>query len=358
MSNLARLVLLSGTGGSGTTTLVDATASSAHDEGLRAVIIDALAPRVDMRIRTSVESVARAFVDGLAADPLPIEAWSGLDAARHLAAWDTILDAMEEEVDVVIVDCGNLRESQALVQFPATLRRLLDALHTPSLAMRGPSAGDGEVGGTGVFSDVEALRDRVAAAAALVESPQTTMRLVTVPEAASITRTLHAQSMLALLGVQVEAMIVNRCARKSDDVSREQLTRQQAELDRVERSAAGSWVWKSSSTLRPIPKDRSVVGPLGGVVVLRAEDLEPRADEESFLLTVPLVGEAATRATVGRCGDDLVVAFDGAFRWLPLPSVLRRCRALEAVRTDDGLVISFEPDAALWRPAAGPEQAA
>lgn len=48
-------------------------------------------------------------------------------------------------------------------------------------------------------------------------------------------------------------------------------------------------------------------------------------------------------------GMDLVVEFDGAYRWLPLPPVLRRCRASHATRTDAGLRVSFVPDVSLWR---------
>jgi len=36
-------------------------------------------------------------------------------------------------------------------------------------------------------------------------------------------------------------------------------------------------------------------------------------------------------------------------RWLPLPPVLRRCVPDHAVRTDEGLRITFFPDPAVWR---------
>jgi arsenite-transporting ATPase len=205
---------------------------------------------------------------------------------------------------------------------------------------------------------IERLRDLLAEAAALVEDTRTTMRLVSVPERPSLAKALRSQAGFAMLGVQVEALIVNRFARKSDASNRELVAAHDAALEWAERHSHGSWVWKSTSSVRPVPKDRSVIGPFGGVAALRTADLDPRADDDGYLLTLALVGDARREARAGRCGDDLVVEFDGLRRWLPLPSVLRRCRAWEARRSDDGLVVAFEPDAALWRPAPDPEQVA
>jgi len=357
VSNQARLILLSGTGGSGTTTLVEASRAAAHDEGLRAVVVDAVHPALDDEFARTVRDLAGVLVGWLDADDLPLEAWSCLLPVRQMAAWDQIATALDQpQVDVVLVDCGSLRESRALMEFAATSRRLLDAAVTPSLAMRSQAA---PVGSSEVHFDVVSdLRDRLAAVVRLVESSRTTMRLVTVPEEAQVTRTLRAQAAFALLGVQVEAIILNRFARKSEATGRSALTAQEAQLERAEQSSAGSWVWKSTSTLRPIPKDRSVAGPLGGVVVLRIDDLEVVVEDEQYSLVLPLIGDAARTARVGRAGDELVVEFDGLHRWLPLPAVLRRCHAVDATRTGTSLVVSFVPDESLWRKAPEPEQVA
>jgi arsenite-transporting ATPase len=359
VSNQARLILLSGTGGSGTSALVGASLAAAHDEGLRAVSVDATSPVIHASTTDDVRSLARALVGWLAADAVPDEAWTDVAWVRQFAGWAQVISALEKpHVDLVLVDCGSLREARALIAFIGTTRRLLDAAVTPTLAMRSPSSADDSVGDGLDFDVIQRLGEQLLRYGRLVESDRTTMRLVTVPEEVAVTSTLAAQAAFALLGVQVEAIIVNRFARKAEEPGRAMLTAQQAQLDRVEQSAAGSWVWKSTSALRPIPKDRSVIGPLGGVSVLRPDDLELVVEDEQYSVLLPLVGDAARTARVGRSGDNLVLEFDGLHRWLPLPAVLRRCRAQDATRTAGGLVLSFVPDESLWRTSPDPQQAA
>ena len=359
MSNQARLILLSGSGGSGTTTLADATVAAARVEGLRAVGVDAGGCSVGDDTRRSLHALAGALAPGLDADGVPVGIWTGLPTVRHLAAWDRIVQELARpDVDVVIVDCGSLREAQVLAEFPTVVGRLLAAALTPSMAMRSTSPTEpGETAGAG-FDVVAGFVERVLTFARLLESRRTTMRLVTVPEAAPLERTLRAQAVFALLGIQVEAIIVNRFGRKSEGLGQEVVAEQRTQLDRAEQGSAGAWVWKSTTSLRPVPKDRSVVGPLGGGGELRSGELEPRVEDEAFSLTLPLVGAAAAEARVGRCRDDLVVEFAGVQRWLPLPAVLRRCRAVTATRSSEGLVVSFVPDASLWRSTPEPERAA
>jgi arsenite-transporting ATPase len=359
VSNQARLVLLSGTGGSGTTTLVDATMASAREEGLVAVAVDAVRPQVEPAAWSSAQALRAALVGWLDADAMPPENGMALGPVRHWAAWERIVASIEEPgVDVVIADCGSLREARDLIEFPALARRLLDAALTPSLAMRSQAPADAASAARAAFDVVAEVRDRAGSFADLVESPATTMRLVTVPEPTQVTRTLRAQAGFAMSGVQVEAIIINRFARKADGVGREAIAMQQAQLERAALEAQGSWVWKSTSVLRPLPKDRSATGPFGGVAVLRAAELQPTAGDEAFSLLLPLIGEAVWQARVGRAEDHLVVEFDGSHRWLPLPAVLRRCRTVDATRTADGLLVTFVPDEALWRRRPDPEQAA
>ena len=78
-----------------------------------------------------------------------------------------------------------------------------------------------------------------------------------------------------------------------------------------------------------------------------------RAEGEEYTLDLPLAAAAGPGARVGRLGDDVVVEYGTARRWLPLPPVLTRCDAVKAVRRADGLRVTFTPDAAVWRQRAG-----
>ncbi len=136
-------------------------------------------------------------------------------------------------------------------------------------------------------------------------------------------------SVFALLGVAVDGVVVNRFPRKADGWPDGGDGRPPSEaLARmVESGADGVAVWKSTSRVRAVPKERSVLGPLERVQVLDAEQLTVHVGEDEFHLDLPLAARGTGRgATVGVQEHRLVVAFDGAMRWLDLPPVLRRCQ--------------------------------
>ena len=347
MSNQARLILLSGVGGSGASSLAAATAAAAADEGLSCVVVDATRA-VGLGDGLAAGAVA-ALIAGPQSEALPPEAWSGLASVAHLAAWQEVMAAVSTpQTDVVVVDCGSLREARALVQLPQILERLLSAALTPALAMRRPEEAVDGAQPLSAFDRLSGIRDTMAQIAALVESDRTTVRLITVPEEFAVSQTLRALSGFAVQGVGVDAVVVNRFARKADATSREQRDEQQSQVERIEAYDPGVRVWKSTSSVRGIPKGRSVLGPLGDPVALRG-DLRPRVEEEGYLLDLPLLGVARIEARVGRVAESLVVEFDGIHRWIRLPSVLLRCRASHATRTPTGVTVAFVPDASLWR---------
>ena len=86
--------------------------------------------------------------------------------------------------------------------------------------------------------------------------------------------------------------------------------------------------------------------------MLDADQLVVHVGEDEFHLDLPLGPAARAEAVVGVQGQSLVVAFDGALRWLELPPVLRRCQPTHAVRTTSGLEVWFVPDPATWRTPA------
>lgn len=350
MSSRSRLVLLSGPGGSGTSTLAAATAAAAADEGLRATLIDVTRGEPMVEAQSVVDACLQALIGWVQPEPIILNALASLADARAVSAWHAVVTAAQaDDVDLVVVDMGSLREARAMLTFLTGAELALTAMMTPALAMSRATTGDDAQDPSAGFAAVRDLHARIVGAGRLVASERTTMRLVTVPEESAVTATVRDLAVMAMLGVDVDGVIVNRCARKSDGVSSDLLDRQRAQLERVESLAEGAWCWKSTSNVRALPKDRSVLGPLGGVATLRVADLQPIVRDEDYAVLLPLVGAAARGARVGRLGDRLVVEYDGVQRWLDLPGVLRRCRAVVADRTAEGLLVSFVPDAAQWR---------
>lgn len=348
MSNRARLILLSGVGGAGTSTLTAATAAALEAEGLAATVIDSSAtePLEPYVVEQLNESVGRLGAD-IGADPLIAEAWASLPGASALSTLQRARAALADtRSGAVVLDAGPLRAARDLVDLPAAMTRLLDAMLTPRLAMW---RSNGSSGDDTLFEALSGLRLDVLRLRQMLISPATTMRLVTTPARDAVTRTERALGLFAMLGVGVDGVIVNKVPRKSEGWPVALRAEADEGVDRMRSLAAGLPVWTSTSKIRAVPKGRSALGPLGRVCVLDAEQLTVVVGDEEFTMELPLAGTARAEARVGRQGDQLVVAFDGGTRWIDLAPVLRRCRAVDAVRTDRGLVIRFAPDPAAWR---------
>ena len=356
MSNRARLLLLSGIGGAGTTSACAATFEALADEGVRARRVADPGPGRAMSHDLVSGSIGRVLGD-LGADPVQPAAWDALPGVTHLSVLLEVLELLATPgVEAIVVDCGDLRRARELVELPSVLLRLLDAALTPRLAMwrsTTPTGGTDDV--DTAFESLARARERVRDLQAALAHPATTMRLVTTAQEWAIDRTLVAAAEFPLLGVGVDGIIVNRYPRKSGEWPRSVLEEHAAGLGRLREGSAGVEVWKCTDSVRGAPKGRSAMGPLGRVHVLDADQITVHAADEEYFLDVPLVGAAITGSEVGRLGNDLVVQFGDVRRWLPLPALLRRCRATHAQRTAGGLRISFVPDASVWR---SPDRAA
>lgn len=345
---MSRLILVTGSGGSGVSTLAAATAEAARAEGLtvREVSAGTRGPG-----RPDVAAVVATALGGpfaaLGADPVVPEAWTGLPEVRLVSALGTAAEATAE-VDLVVVDAGPIAAAIDLVGLPDALVRVLDAALTPRLAMA--RAADGSAV---TFESLSAARAQAVRLRHVLQRPSTTVRLVVGPDPGAPGHVRQAIGAFALLGTGVDGVIVNRFPRKSDVGPAGARAVAADVLADVTSAAEGVEVWKSTSRVRAIPAGRSVLGPLGRIAVLDADQVTVHVGDEDLHLDLPLSGQARAEARVGIEGDRLVVAFDGCLRWLDLPPVLRRCQPLRAERTREGLRITFTPDPATWmqRPA-------
>lgn len=343
MSNRSRLILLSGVGGAGTSTLAQATVDVLRAEGVSTALVDGSGPvpADPAAIAAVAEPVGRLFAE-LGADPVLPEAWATMAGISHLSTLTRAAAALEE-VEAVVVDAGSYERARELVQLPVALLLLLDSALTPRMAMWRSARGEDVA-----FTAMSAARLTVLRLAHLLAHPATTARLVTVPRPDATERTARALGVLSMLGVAVDGIVVNRFPRSGDGATDRVQREARTVLDAVTAAADGVTVWKSTSRVRPAPKGRSALGPLGRVRVLDAEQLTVQVGDGDFALELPLAGPARRDARVGVQGERLVVAFDGAMRWLDLPPVLRRCDATRAARTGSGLRVSFVPDPSTW----------
>lgn len=345
---MSRLIVVAGADAAGAALLARRTVDAAADEGRAAVLIDGLRPvDVDVDVdATTVSSLTAALglaFGELGADPLAPADWVGVPGLSELSVLGAAVRALDD-VDAVVVDAGDFTRVRTLVEAPLAVVRLLDSVLTPRLAMQRTAAGDPALFDAFSLARLDALR-----LTQVLRRPDTTVRLITGIDDSGCARTLATAAALSVLGVTVDGIAATDVPRASDGASKSARRAAEAALARL--AVDGIAVWSAGRRCRPAPKGRSPFAGLDALPALDDARLEVVAGEEEFTLDLPLAHAARSDVRVGVQGDRLVVDAVGARRWIDLPSVLRRCLPVHAVRTPTGLRLEFVPDPATWRQA-------
>ncbi|MEU4447482.1 ArsA family ATPase [Actinosynnema sp. NPDC050801] len=398
----ARLLLFTGKGGVGKTTLAAATATALAAGGRKALVVStdpahSLGDAFGVPLSGDVAEVdAGGSFGGLHAaqvDPRALvdDAWR--DLRGHLrtvlagAGVDeldaeelTVLPGVEEllalsEVrrlasggpwDVVVVDCGPTAETLRLLALPEAFASYLERLFpTHRRVVRGLLAG---VAGSGTVEKWDATADALGRLAenleqlrGLLTSPTTSVRLVLTPERVVAAETRRTVTALALQGIRVDGVVANRVVPDpgaDSGAAAAWLRTRRAEQDAVLADLA------DLGSVRAV--EHRAAEPVGTTALLDLADslyqgrdpldgesgdgqlLEvERTGEREYTLRIALpVGDSSL--DLARVGDDLAVTVDGRRRLVALPSLLKRCLVTGAELDDTGLAVRFAPDPDLW----------
>ncbi|MGW6448062.1 ArsA family ATPase [Lentzea sp. NPDC055074] len=402
---MSRVLLFTGKGGVGKTTLSAATAASLAAHGRKALVVStdpahSLGDALDVRLGAEPSEVDGS--DGLFAcqiDPrgLVDEAWG--DLRGHLrtvlagAGVDeldaeelTVLPGVEEllalaEVrrlaasgpwEVVVVDCGPTAETLRLLSLPEAFAGYLERLFpTHRRVVRGLLAG---VAGTGTVEKWDATADALSRLAErldalrsmLTDASSCSVRLVLTPERVVAAETRRTLTALALQGIRVDSVIANRLVPSPG----------------AARGAAATWLRTRRHEQDAVLAELTGIGeirtvdhrasePVGVAALLEVADqlygdsdpLPGAAVAESLLevsgsgrgldaryslrIALPLADD--TELDLARVGDDLALTVDGRRRLVALPSLLRRCIVTGAEMDSGGVTVGFRPDPSLWR---------
>jgi arsenite-transporting ATPase len=243
-----RILLFTGKGGVGKTTVAAATALRASEAGLRTVVVStdpahSLADAFDVPLGDRPTPIARnlwgqqlnarlrfeeawddvrtyvvGLLDWAGADAVEAEELAvipGLDEVFALA--DIKAFAQSGEFDAVVVDCAPTAETIRLLSLPDVLgwymdrvfeaQRRVTKLTRPVMARMTnlPIAGDAVFGAVRRFYDrLDGVRDL------LVDGSVTSARLVVNPERIVVAEARRTYTYLALFGYHVDAVIANR----------------------------------------------------------------------------------------------------------------------------------------------------
>lgn len=387
-----RILLFTGKGGVGKSTIAAGTAALSAAAGQRTLVLSTdaahsladafgvpagaepteVAPglfvqQVDAQLRfeqswADIQSYLLRMLDVAGVDPVAAEELAVIPGAEEvLALLELRAQALSDQWDVIVVDCAPTAETLRLLALPEALgwymerifpveRRIVKALGPMlSRAAKMPMPEDS------VFGAIERLHVELDEVHALLTGPDASVRIVLTPESVVLAEARRSYTMLSLFGYRVDGVVVNRIFPTEDaDEWRAGWVAAQAEvLGQVSESFAGLPLWRSVyRTGEPV-----------GVTALRELACEVYADADPLAVpegsgpfriarstsgaVVHLALPHVTREEVrlARHGDELVVSVASYRRLLTLPPGLSRHQIAGARVVGGELQVRFKEGA-------------
>jgi arsenite/tail-anchored protein-transporting ATPase len=378
----ARILLFTGKGGVGKTTLAAATAARLAVGGRKVLVASAdpahslgdvfglpltnepsevdtclYAAHVDARglvdkAWQDLRAQLRSWLAGAGLDELDAEELTVLPGVDELLALTEVARLARLGLwEVVVVDCGPTAETLRLLALPEAVASYVDRLFMP--AMRAEA------------SSLARLAEHLGELRRLLTDPRlTSVRLVLTPERLVVAETRRTLAALALRGIRVDSLVANRLvprARVWHGPAAGWLRTRRAEQDAVLAELAASTTLdvhlvehrpaEPVGTVQLLELAAGLYGdadpldaPYGGSADQRSLlDLRPLEDD-AFELTIALPLTDSAELDLHRVGDDLAVTVDGVRRVVALPVLLRRHVVADAFVDDRGLVLRFEEE--------------
>jgi arsenite-transporting ATPase len=377
-----RIILFTGKGGVGKSTLAAGTAALAAESGQRTLVLstdaahsladafgltvgaepeqvapDLFVHQVDAQLRfeqswAEIQGYLLRVLEVAGVDPMAAEELTVLPGAEEvLALLELRHHALSEEWDVVVVDCAPTAETLRLLALPEALgwymtrvfpveRRVVKALRPVLSRAAGVPMPEDDV-----FAAVERLHAELDQVRALLTGREASVRLVLTPEQVVLAEARRSFTTLSLFGYRVDGVVANRVfpTDGADPWRAGWVAAQTSVLEQVSDSFAGVEIWQSEyRSAEPVGLAaladfaRRVYGDGDPLVVpsVREPLRITRSSRGAVLhLALPFVGRADV--DLARDGDDLVVTVASYRRLLTLPVGLARHRVAGA-RVDGG----------------------
>ncbi len=381
----ARIVLVTGKGGVGKTTLAGATAVHAAARGARVLVtstdpahsladlfdqplgddlvrvgerLDAL--QLDGRARLEehwhevrdylVELLARGGLDDLRARELVLV--PGMD--ELFALLDLQARVRSGDHDLVVVDCAPTAETLRLLALPEALAFYVERLLGPGRHLArlvrpvARSVAGVPVPGDEVFSTVDRIQARLAEVRTLLADPdRTSVRLALTPERLVVAEGLRMATTLSLFGHGLDAVLVNRVF--GEDAGGSWRSRQQPHLDAIDeafpdrpRLRVPFWDDEPIGTTALGRVGAVLYGDLDpGACLARTEGMRVERTPGGHRLVLPVPFAQRDDLRLHRRGRDLHVVVGAAKRVVALPDALARHEVVGARLRDGRLQVDL-----------------
>jgi arsenite-transporting ATPase len=369
-----QILLVTGPGGAGSSTVAAATALRLTAAGSRCVLLTTGAPRpaalpdaVRVDVVTAQPALERLWArhaDELsAAVPVltvpPATSVVPLPGVAEFAVLAALAGhARAGDVDVVVLDAGPVSTATALLALPGALRWWLAQLAPTRLRVLATLRAAATPGRPGVAAGllagaagVEQLLDDVP----LADPVRTLVHLVVRPEADAAELVQQTATALGVLGQQVASVTVSRVLPAGTGEWWERRAEVQAAAVGRVREVAGPVreVAETAAAPASVADLLALDAAVADVVAPSPVAAAPRRTDGGWLLDVPLPYARRGEVELTRWDDDLVVTAVGLRRSLPLDALLRRCTVAGGALTGPGtaaatLEVRFTPDPEQW----------
>ncbi len=384
-----RILLFTGKGGVGKSTIAAGTSALAAARGQRTLVLSTDAAhsladafeatvgseptevaenlfvqQVDAQLRfeqswSEIQGYLLSVLDIAGVDPIAAEEMTVIPGAEEvLALLELRLHVLSGDWDVIIVDCAPTAETLRLLALPEALgwymqrvfpveRRVVKALKPVlSRAAGVPMPEDS------VFDAVERLHSELDEVQGMLSGPDASVRLVLTPETVVLAEARRSYTTLSLFGYRIDGVVANRVfpVAGADDWRAGWVASQDAVLTQVEESFAGLPIWRSEYRSGE-PVGVETLTAVAMDVYGEDDPLAPPIGDGPFRLTREPAGAllelalpfvSRTEVDLARNGDELVVTVGSYRRLLTLPTGLARYRVAGARVEQGELQVRFE----------------
>ncbi|WP_104107316.1 ArsA family ATPase [Nocardioides sp. 616] len=386
-----RVLLFTGKGGVGKSTMAAGTAALAARGGRRTLVLStdaahSLGDAYGVEVGTSPREVAPGLfvqqvdaqqrfqeswgelqrylltlLDAVGVDPVAAEELTVLPGAEEvLALLELRRQARSGGWDLIVVDCAPTAETLRLLALPEALgwymRRVLPVERRVVKSLRPvlSRAAGVPMPQDSVFDALERLHSELDEVRALLSGPGASVRLVLTPERVVLAEARRSWTTLSLYGYTVDGVVANRVfpSDGSDPWRSGWVQAQEAVLAEVSESFSGLPLWRSVyRTEEPIGVE--ALAALAAQVYAGSDPLALPA-RQPFTVTesgrgrvLSLLLPLTTRAEVElvRHDDDLVVTVGSYRRVITLPAALARLRVAGARVENEQLQVRFVEEA-------------